>query len=535
MPDIHSPVTSNRPPLFFLFTYSLFLLPFYLFLISSFLFSQTYFTVPENVWRISIEPAVTTGSYIGPGGIKGIQNTPFNLAKYGKRYFDHGYKVDGYYASDNDLYDLDTLGYSSNYTVGEYIRFYNSVYNDSIPDLSADFFGPDSVVVSGNLDQEISRTSWGVDFKIEYGLSNRVTFAMKIPYYTYVSEERKNSWTSNGIEGLDEFAAYHLKTRAAMDSALANHYDIDLQIIRNRFYSAEGQNSVLWALGGDAFENGIYGTEYNPFANDDTSSVTMDELLNYYYPGKRTTSGLGDVELGMNILLFGNPAWSEGGNYSVYTGLSVLLPSADRLHKYVLSSGIPKSQSHFTSLPLGDGAARFNISLFGELYKTIFRRHININWKVRTGIHSRTRVNTPITFASSNTFNPDSIATSIGQEYTFIKGNELYARILGRLELIPDWISVSGGASIYLKGRDEFISNSKAWDSWMRYREDEYDTRQTAIRQFAEVTLYNVNPLKRIGPIPFEIRGGASIPILSRNTFSNYSAWIQLVVYAQAW
>ncbi|HDY75712.1 MAG TPA: hypothetical protein ENH49_04235 [Candidatus Marinimicrobia bacterium] len=237
----------------------------------------------------------------------------------------------------------------------------------------------------------------------------------------------------------------------------------------------------------------------------------------------------------MNILLFGNPAWSEGGNYSVYTGLSVLLPSADRLHKYVLSSGIPKSQSHFTSLPLGDGAARFNISLFGELYKTIFRRHININWKVRTGIHSRTRVNTPITFASSNTFNPDSIATSIGQEYTFIKGNELYARILGRLELIPDWISVSGGASIYLKGRDEFISNSKAWDSWMRYREDEYDTRQTAIRQFAEVTLYNVNPLKRIGPIPFEIRGGASIPILSRNTFSNYSAWIQLVVYAQAW
>ncbi len=529
-----SPVTT-RQLLFHRSLFLFFLLPYFFFLTPSSLFSQTHFTVPENVWRISVEPSVTTGSYIGPGGVKGIPNIPFNLANYGKRYFDHGYKVDGYYASDNDLYDLDTLGYSSNYTVGEYIRFYNLIYSDSIPDLSADFFGPDSVVVGGTLDQEINRKSWGVDFKIEYGLSNRVTFAMKIPYYTYVSQERTNRWTSNEIEGLDEFAAYHLETRAAMDSALANHYDINLQIIRDRFYSLNGQNSILWALGGDPFENGISGAEYNPFANDDTSSVTMDKFLNYYYPDKRTSSGLGNVELGMNILLFGNPAWSERGNYSVYTGLSVLLPSADRLHKYVLSSGIPKSQSHFTTLPLGDGAARFNISLFGELYKTILRRNININWQVRAGMHGQTRVYTPISFAYFNTFNPDSIATSTGLEYTFKKGNELYANILGRLELIPDWISVSGGASFYLKGRDEFISNNKAWDSWMRYRKNDYDTRQTSIRQYAEVTLYNVNPLKRIGPVPFELRGGASIPLFSRNTFSDFSTWIQLVVYAQAW
>ena len=69
----------------------------------------------------------------------------------------------------------------------------------------------------------------------------------------------------------------------------------------------------------------------------------------------------------------------------------------------------------------------------------------------------------------------------------------------------------------------------------MSYREDEYDTRVTAMRQFAEVALHNVNPLKRIGPIPFELRGGASIPLLTRNTFRNFSAWIQLVVYAQTW
>ena len=105
----------------------------------------------------------------------------------------------------------------------------------------------------------------------------------------------------------------------------------------------------------------------------------------------------------------------------------------------------------------------------------------------------------------------------------------------GKLELIPDWISVSGGASFYIKDRDTFYSKDPMWDEWMSYREDEYDTRVTAMRQFAEVSFHNVHPLKRIGPIPFEVRGGYSVPLLSRNTFSEFSAWLQLVVYAQAW
>jgi len=288
-------------------------------------------------------------------------------------------------------------------------------------------------------------------------------------------------------------------------------------------------------MGGDPFVNGIYGTEFNPFTNNDTSAVTMNDLLNYYYPSNLQTSGLGDVELGLKFLLLGNPAWSESGNYSLYTGLSVLLGSADRLHTYSYSNGIPVAQSHFTTLPLGNGVSRYNISLFGELYKTIFHRHVNINWLIRSGFYNQTRVNSPISFVNFNTFNPDSIAASIGLKHTIKKGNELFAMAQGKLELIPDWVSVSGGASMYLKGRDAFYSNDTDWDEWMSYREDNYDTRITSIKQFAEITFHNVNPLKRIGPIPFEIRGGYSMPLLSRNTFSEFSAWIQLVVYAQAW
>jgi len=505
------------------------------FLLSSYLFSQTHFTVPENVWRISVKPSFTVGSYVGPGGVKGIPNMSFNLANYGKKYFDHSYVVNGYYASENDLHNLDTLGFNSNYSVGEYIRYYNSIYNDSIPDFSTDFFGNDSISVGGSLDQEISKTSWGMDFKIEYGLSNKLTFEMSIPYFSYVSQNRTSKLKSDEIEGLDAFGEYHQGAMAAMDSALANNYDINLQLIRNRFYGWQGSNSLRWAMNGDPFVNGIYGSEFNPFTTNDTTSVSMDDLLNYYYPSNLKTSGLGNVELGLKFLLLGNPAWSESGNFSLYTGLSVLLGSADRLHEYTYSSAIPAAQSHFKTLPLGDGVSRYTISFFGELFKTILRRQVNINWLVRSGIYSQTRVNSSISFVNFNTFNPDSIAALIGVKHTIKKGNELFAMAQGKLELIPDWLTVSGGASFYIKGRDAFYSNNEDWDKWMSYRKDYYDSKKTVVKQFAEIAFHNVNPLKRIGPIPFEIRGGYSVPLLSRNTFSEFSTWIHLVVYAQAW
>lgn len=512
----------------------IFFLTSYFFLHSSF-FSQTHFTVPENVWRVNLRQSVAAGNYIGPNGKKGIPNMPFSLANYGKRYIDHSYVVDGFYASDNDLHNLDTLGYNSNYTIGQYIRYYNSVYGDSIPDLSVDFFETDSIALTGTIDQEIKKTVWGVNMSIEYGLSDRMTIQMKIPYYTYVSQNRANSFSANEIKGLDDFVLYHSNARAAMDSALNNNYDVNLQIIRDRFYSWAGDNSVLWAMSGNPFSNGIYGAEYNPFSLNDTTAVTMNDLLNYYYPSKMTTSGLGDVELGLKFLLFGKPAWSEKGVFSFYAGISVLFAAADRLHIYNYSNGIAKNQSHFTKLPLGDGVSKYNISLFGELYRTVLNRKININWFVEAGIYGQTRLNTPISFVNYSTLIPDSIANTVGVKHTLEKGNDLYALAQGKLELIPDWVSITGGASFYIKGRDTFYSNDQKWDKWMSYRKNEYDTRIIAIRQFAEVILHNVNPLKRIGSVPFELRGGYSVPLFSRNTFSNFSAWIQLVVYAQAW
>jgi len=513
-----------------------FLFQFYLLFLPLYLFSQTHFTVPANVWRVSVKPIVKTGSYIGPGGVKGVPNMPFSLSNYGTRFFDHTNIVNGFYASETDAHNLDTLTYNSTYTIGQYIQYYNALYGDSIPNMSADFFGNDSISINGDVDiNDIKRTSWGMNFSIEYGISDKVTFHLKIPYYTYVSRTRSHSWNVNEIEGLESFIAYHENTRSLMDSALVNNFDSDLQNIRDRFYSWGGANSLLWAMEGQPGVAGFYGAEFNPFTQNDSISITMKQLMDYYYPSSQTASGLGDVELGLNVLLFGDPAWSEKGNASLYLGISALFASASRINTYRFSSGIDYNQSHFTSLPLGDGVSKYSISVFGELYRNILNRNINITWKVKAGINYASRLNTPISFVDQNTFDPDTIASAIGTKYNIEKGNDIFAMAQGKMELIPDWISVSGGVSFYLKGRDTFYSNDLKWNDWMQYREDNYDTRVTAIRQFAEVALHNIHPLKRIGPIPFEVRGGYSIPVFTRNTFSDISAWIQLVVYAQAW
>jgi len=504
--------------------------------IISFIYPQTHFTVPTNVWRVSVTPVVKAGSYIGPGGVKGIPNIPFTVANYGKRYFDYSNIIDGFYASETDIYNLDTLSHNSSYTIGQYIHYYNTLYGDTIPDLSEDFFGTDSISLNGEVDlKEIKRTSWGINFSIEYGISDRVTFQLKIPYYTYVSRSRKHSWNLDQIDGLESFITYHENTRSLMDSALANNFDSDLMMIRDRFYSWAGENSLLWALEGQPENAGFFGSGFNPFASDDSTGVTMKQLLDYYYPTSQIASGLGNAELGLKVLLFGKPAWTEAGNASLYLGISALFASADRIHEYRYGNSVAQEQSHFSSLPLGDGVSKYSVSLFGELYRSILNRNININWMAKIGVNNSTRLNTPISFFNQSTLNPDSIAAKVGVKYNIDKGNELFAMAQGKMELIPDRVSVSGGASFFIKGRDTFYSNDPDWNEWMRYSDDIHDTRVTAIRQFAEVALQNIHPLKRIGPVPFEIRGGYSIPVFTRNTYNDLSAWIQLVVYTQAW
>ena len=273
---------------------------------------------------------------------------------------------------------------------------------------------------------------------------------------------------------------------------------------------------------------------------DSPENNLLDSLMKFYYPNK-SSSGLGDATLGMNILLYGFPSWTGKEPFSVYAGVGLRLPSAKRLGPYRASvkdtTGRP---SQFNELPIGNGLARYSLSLFGEFFKYFNERLVNITWRIERAKYSREVVNTPVSFLWGEETNPDSIIAMIGKTYLRQLGDELLLSATGKLELWPDRVSITGGINSIKTQKDFVFSNHPSWDSWMVSRQRSngktvHDTRKTQIRQFVLVTLHNVHPTKSIGPVQFDIEFGASFPYFTRHTYSFASAWLGMQAYFQAW
>ena len=143
----------------------------------NYLYSQTHFTIPQNVWRISIENEISGGKWKGHDG--------------GDGWKDFTYQLDGI----------------------DYI-----------------------------ITQEWKRNLLTQSYSIEYGFTDKSTFMLHIPR-------------------LQKFKQSH-----------------------------------SWTISSESL------------------IVPMDQLLSHYYPKSKTNSGLGNVGLGMNFLLLGNPAWRGGKN-----------------------------------------------------------------------------------------------------------------------------------------------------------------------------------------------------------------------------
>jgi len=273
----------------------------------------------------------------------------------------------------------------------------------------------------------------------------------------------------------------------------------------------------------------------------DSLTTNLESLLKFYYPANKSSSGLGDATLGMNILLYGFPSWTGKEPFSVYAGVGLRLPSAKRLGPYRASvkdtTGRP---SQFNELPIGNGLARYSLSLFGEFFKYFNERLVNITWRIERAKYSREVVNTPVSFLWGIETNPDSIIAMIGKTYLRQLGDELLLSATGKLELWPDRVSITGGINSIRTQKDFVNSNDLDWDSWMVSRKSSngktvHDTRKTQIRQYVLVTLHNVHPTKSIGPVQFDIEFGASFPYFTRHTYSFASAWLGMQAYFQAW
>ena len=267
-------------------------------------------------------------------------------------------------------------------------------------------------------------------------------------------------------------------------------------------------------------------------------SADIDTLMYLYHPQEKSTSGLGDVTLGLNLLLIGNPAWRGGKNkYSLYSGFDIIMPFGKPLIKFnpidIDTNGVPKQ---FKQLPIGKGSTQWRIRAFGEFYRKFRGRLININWSTNISFFSREQINPPISFLSVNeTITPDSLARSIGS-VLYEQGGQLYGSIIGQIEVLPKKFFVSIGMDWMISGRDKFFSNNDSWDKWMVERQN-YDTKKSISSQLVKINLSNVDPLDRFGPLPFELEIGTRwyVPVITKYSFGYTSTWIRISSYFQAW
>ena len=367
----------------------------------NYFYSQTHFTIPQNVWRISIENEISGGKWKGHDG--------------GDGWKDFTYQLDGI----------------------DYI-----------------------------ITQEWKRNLLTQSYSIEYGFTDKSTFMLHIPR-------------------LQKFKQSH-----------------------------------SWTISSDSL------------------IVPMDQLLSHYYPKSKTNSGLGNVSLGMNFLLMGNPAWRGGKNkYSLYGGIDITFPFGERLKKYhakdVDSEGIP---NQYKQLPIGNGLTRWRIKAFGELYRKLWGRLINVNWLVNLSSFNRDIINPPISFLWIQETSADSISRAIGDAVLYEQGKQIYGSIQGQMEIWPQRMFFSVGMDWMFTGRDQYFSSSDTWDKWMVSRKN-FDSRKNVATQFLKFNFLNVDSFKQFGPIPFELEVGVRwfVPFLTYQTFGYTSSWIRISSYFQAW
>ena len=272
--------------------------------------------------------------------------------------------------------------------------------------------------------------------------------------------------------------------------------------------------------------------------SSDSLIVPMDQLLSHYYPKSKTNSGLANVGLGMNFLLLGNPAWRGGKNkYSLYGGIDITFPFGERLKKYhakdVDSEGIP---NQYKQLPIGNGLTRWRIKAFGELYRKLWGRLINVNWSVNLSSFNRDIINPPISFLWIQETSADSISRAIGDAVLYEQGKQIYGSIQGQMEIWPQRMFFSVGMDWMFTGRDQYFSSSDTWDKWMVSRKN-FDSRKNVATQFLKFNFLNVDSFKQFGPIPFELEVGVRwfVPFLTYQTFGYTSSWIRISSYFQAW
>ena len=508
---------------------------FSIYCILTFLDGQVLPTLPDNVFRISVGGNLSESAWE-------MKDSKFGMESLGKNYFNFGLIDDAARFSSNfDLYHHGSIDLGSSKTIETWLNELNTYYGLSLPvfgsqniDTTKKYF-PSGVFSEKRRKEVISR-----DIKISYGMSNDVTLHLEVPFLQKYSLEQKfYDYSIGKIDGIQPLLTYHQDNRDGLLQFInSNNFNIlnrgerdTLKMIYDMIYTEGGKYSVDWAFHSkdDPLNNLLIGQKFSPPGLQGIDSVSIDDLVSYYYPEKKIGSGIDDVIIGATFLLIGKPSWAINGvGDALYGKFYINIPFGQAISQF-LSDG----EKQFSQAKIGSGVMRYSVGVYGN--KNISaRRYYRMFFDGSLQFSSFNTFNTPVALFSGKHTHPDSILNNIGNTYKYDMGTGLRINTGFDIDILKNRLLLRSQITINYKGEDNYVSKMPEWDAWM----EEYAGNMpyfSKVELGCEMLFLNSLSSERFGPYPFDLSAGFKSTLSANNTYSDFVLYSTLSTYYQSW
>ena len=500
----------------------------------TFLIGQMLPTIPRNVFRISFGSKVEDSKW-------DIKNNLFSLDGIGRRYFDYGTHSDSLrFSSNHDLYHSGTAYIDSVTTIEQWMTDFNLLYDFSLPTFEAQNIDTNRLMEpSGQFSESRTKSVSKRYVHIDYGMSNEITLSMSIPIIdSYAIEQSYFNYSIGKIEGAKVLVEYHQNAKQELKTFIdSNDYSNlrrgvrdTLQNIYDGFYTNTGQFSTkwIWHSQDDPLNNLLIDTGFLP-PGINKDSVSLSDLVSYYYPSKKVGDGVGDIKIGGTILLSGTPTWAlNGKGDALYGQLFITIPYGKTLTQF-----LDIRQKQFDEAKIGSGVTRWSVGMYGS--KMIDSRDLRrIYFQAQLDFSNTTTLNTPIELFSGGHSHPDSVLALIGNTYKYDMGTGIGFNVGAEFEQLKNRLRIKGDIAAAIKGRDRYLSKNRGWDLWMEQYSGNSPTYNKVDLKI-ELWLLNSMSENRFGPFSFDICSGFKTTLAAKNIYSGWEIFAGITTYHQAW
>ena len=493
-------------------------------------------TIPNNVFRITIG---TNNS----SKIMSSDNNKFRLNGIGQTYFDNLTHNDSVrFSSNYDLYHNGTVYIDSISTIEEWMTDFNLENGFTLPVFGAQNIDTSqSMAPVGYFREDRIKKANKYFLNLEYGLTNEITLSASIPYINSYSIEQTFSEVSVGkVENSQLLLDYHTNSKQELKNFINSNSFSNLrrglrdsvQMVYDMFYRNNGTYSLNWIFHAqdDPINNLLINEKFLP-PGIGKDTVSISDLVSYYYPKKKNSSGFNDIKLGATFLLKGTPYWAlDGTGDAIYGQFFLTIPYGQTLSQF-----LDVRRKQFSEAKIGSGISRWFFGIYGS--KKIHSKNLRRAYaQCQVALSTIANLNTPVALFSGGHTHPDSILSLIGNNYKYEMGTGVMLVVGGEFEnnKYKDRLRFKSEILVSYKENDNYISKNPSWDIWMeKYAGNTpYYSKADMI---LELWFLNSMSKNKIGPIPFDFHIGIESNIIANNIYSGWEMYAGISTYYQGW